>query len=72
MKSNHGSITMRIQGQTTIRGKRLAGQVAILFEWLRQRRVWHRNLAELRTLDGLRLQYIGLSEHERAQIICKC
>lgn len=70
MNSNHGGLTTRIEKQMLIRSKRSAGTVAALFESVRQRRARSRNLAELGALDGLRLQDIGLSEHERALIIC--
>ncbi len=61
---------MRIQRQIPIHSKRSASPVAALFELVRRRRARRRNLAELGALDGLHLQDIGLSEHERAQIIC--
>ncbi len=61
---------MSIQMQVPIRGKQSAGPVSALFESVRQRRARSRNLAELRALDGTRLQDIGLSEQGRTQIIC--
>ncbi len=61
---------MGIQRQFPIRGKRPVGPVSALFDSVRQRRARSQNLAELRALDGTRLQDIGLSEHGRAQIIC--
>ena len=70
MNSNHGGFIMRIWRQIPARSQRSAGPVAALFELVRQRRARSHNLAELGALDGLHLQDIGLSEHERAQIIC--
>ena len=61
---------MGAQRQIPIRGKQSAGPVSMLFESVRQRRARSQNLAELRALDGTRLQDIGLSEQGRAQIIC--
>ena len=61
---------MGIQRQFPIRRKARAGSVSALFESVRQRRARSRNLAELRALDGGRLQDIGLSEQGRTQIIC--
>jgi uncharacterized protein YjiS (DUF1127 family) len=61
---------MGIQRQAPIRGKARPGPVSALFQSVRQRRARSRNLAELRALDGPRLQDIGLSEQGRAQIIC--
>ncbi len=61
---------MGTQRQIPIRGKQSAGPVSVLFESVRQGRARSQNLAELRALDGTRLQDIGLSEQGRTQIIC--
>ena len=61
---------MSVQRQIPIRSKHSAGPVAALFGWVRRRRARSRNLSELGALDSLHLQDIGLSEHERALIIC--
>lgn len=48
---------------------RVGASFPALFEQARHRRRRRRNLAELKTLDGERLQDIGLSEAARRRII---
>ena len=48
---------------------RVGASFPVLFEQVRHRRRRRRNLAELKTLDGDRLQDIGLSEAVRKRII---
>jgi uncharacterized protein YjiS (DUF1127 family) len=60
---------MQDRRQTIFHDKLSAGPGAALFDLMRRRRARNRNLEELRALDRLRLQDIGLSERERARLL---
>lgn len=61
---------MNLREPTPTSGKRIGGPVSRLFELVRQRRERKRNLAELAKLNTVRLNDIGLTEGDRARIIC--
>lgn len=60
---------MRPGKHVTTPRNRVEASSPALFEQVRHRRRRRRNLAELKTLDGERLQDIGLSEAARRRII---
>ncbi len=60
---------MRLGKHVTTPRNRVEASFPALFEPVRHRRRRRRNLAELKTLDGDRLQDIGLSEAARKRII---
>ena len=60
---------MSLGKHVTTPRNRVGASFPALFEQVRHRRRRLRNLAELKTLDGERLQDIGLSEEARRRII---